>query len=297
MSRPSAFSSEEPQQPKRQLQLVVHAGPLAGKGFPISGDTLTFGRDPENNITLDDTQVSRFHARLLLRDDEVIIEDLGSTNGTLVNGTPVTSQHVLQPADIISVGSSVFGVKGFSAPSTVGVTQVSSEPPTFTPAGPVASPSPPKPRPVPPPPSSTEQQGPSRMTFLAIGGIVALIITILLIAGLVAYGLNRGGSTVSEIPQVFITAPSDGSEFRVNQPYTIQATAESRSGVVRMELLVSGLKVNEAVSPIADGQATLTTSFQWTPEAPGTYTLEVRAFTANGLVNAPSSVTVNAVGE
>ena len=83
------------------------------KAYPITGDTLTFGRGSDNDIILDDTQVSRNHARLIRQADEVIIEDLGSTNGTLVNGKPVVGQHVLQPADIISIGSSVFGVKGF----------------------------------------------------------------------------------------------------------------------------------------------------------------------------------------
>ena len=109
MGHPSAFNSNASQQPQ-QLQVVVHAGPLAGKGFPITGDILTIGRDPDNNISLDDEQVSRHHARLIRQDDQIILEDLGSTNGTLVNGKPITGQHALQPADIISIGSSVFGV-------------------------------------------------------------------------------------------------------------------------------------------------------------------------------------------
>ena len=122
MERPTEFEPDQSRQPdQRQLQLVVHAGPLAGKGYPITSQMLTFGRDPDNDITLDDNEVSRHHARLLQRDDEIILEDLGSTNGTLVNGRPITGQHVLQPADIISIGSSVFGVRGFAAPATMGV--------------------------------------------------------------------------------------------------------------------------------------------------------------------------------
>ena len=172
MARPSAFNSDAPQQPRRQLQLVVHAGPLAGKGYPLTADTLTFGREPDNDITLDDTQVSRYHARLLLQDDQVLVEDLGSTNGTMVNGNRITGQHVMQPADIIGMGSSVFGIKGFSAPSTsqAGVTQVSPEPITYTPAQPGAQPpapaSPalpsqaqPKPRPASSPPPASGAGG------------------------------------------------------------------------------------------------------------------------------------------
>src|SRR5262249_32342326 len=121
-SLPSTSGPDFPQQP-RQLQVLVHAAPLAGKGFPITKDIITFGRDPENAIACDDRQVSRRHARLTRYGQQLILEDLGSTNGTLVNGKPIEGEHVLQPADIISIGTSIFGVKGFSAPNTLGVTQ------------------------------------------------------------------------------------------------------------------------------------------------------------------------------
>ena len=70
---PSAFEAESSQPPKPQLQVVVHAGPLAGKGFPITGDKITFGRDPNNNISWDDHQVSRHHAQLMRRGDQHIV--------------------------------------------------------------------------------------------------------------------------------------------------------------------------------------------------------------------------------
>ena len=79
-----------------QLRLEVHAGPLAGKGFPILGDSITFGRSPGNDIVLNDPQVSRYHAVLRRQGDEIILEDLGSTNSTLINGTPLTGTQVLQ---------------------------------------------------------------------------------------------------------------------------------------------------------------------------------------------------------
>ena len=307
MAHPSAFNSDAPP-PRKQLQLVVHAGPLAGKGFPIIGDTLTFGRDPENDITLDDSQVSRFHARLIRKDDEISVEDLGSTNGTMVNGNRITGQQVLQPADIIGIGISVFGVKGFSAPNSLGVTQVSPEPATFTPPRPAPNPQPPGPAmPQPqvgpprhtPPPFPVAKPQPqaegSRLPLLAIGGIAALIVTILLIAALTAYFLNQGASPTTEIPTVIISAPIDNSQVNMNQPLTVQATGSAASGVKRMELWVRGVKTNEAVSPAADGQPTLTASFQWTPEAPGSYTLEVRAYTAQGLVSSPTGVAITVI--
>jgi hypothetical protein len=285
-----------------QLQLVVHAGPLAGKGFPITGNILTFGRDSDNDIVLDDTQVSRNHARLIRQGDEVIMEDLGSTNGTLVNGKPIVGQHVLQPADIISIGSSVFGVKGFVAPSTIGVTQISMEKRSYPPPVPQAPPSPPRiPSPSPPsrrPAPVAPKAEPSRLNMLVVGGLIALILVVVIIAAVTAYFLTQErGSGVAGIPTVVITAPTTNSQVPINVPVTVQATASDPAGVKRMELWVSNIKTADAVSPVEQGQPTLTASFQWTPPAPGTYTLEVKAFNSEGRVSAPTTVTVNAVGE
>lgn len=283
-----------------QLQLVVHAGPLAGKGYPIASDTLTFGRGPDNDITLDDTQVSRNHARLLKHGDEVIIEDLGSTNGTLVNGKPITGQHILQPADIISIGSSVFGVRGFSAPQTIGVTQISMERRNYPSPVPSASTLPQASPTIAPKPVKNTQAAESSggLNLLLIGGILALVIVVLGIAGVTAYFLTQDrGPTVAAIPKVTITAPINGSQVQVNVPVTVQATASDPNGVKRMELWVNNVKTAEAISPVEQGQATLTASFQWTPPAPGAYPLEVKAFNATGGVSAPTMVTVNVGGD
>jgi pSer/pThr/pTyr-binding forkhead associated (FHA) protein/uncharacterized protein YraI len=301
MGHPSAFGPSSSQQPDRpQLQLVVHAGPLAGKGFPITRQVLTFGRDPDNDITLDDNEVSRHHARLIQEDDQIILEDLGSTNGTLVNGKPIVGQHVLQPADIISIGASVFGVRGFAAPHTIGVTQFSSKKPpvsTYTPPPPVSPPRPAAPTVSPPRPARQPAEPVGGMNMLAIGGIAALIVIVVVVAAISAYFLTRDrGAATASIPEVVITAPLSGSQVQLNSPVTVQATGSDPAGVVRMELWVSGLKIAESISPVAQGQPTFTSSFQWTPEAPGTYTLEIKAFNERGGVNAPTLITVTVAG-
>lgn len=302
MARSSGFEPDfSPKPPPRQLQLVVHAGPLAGKGFPISSQILTFGRDPDNDICLEDSEVSRHHARLVQAEDQITLEDLGSTNGTLVNGKAITGRHVLQPADIISIGSSVFGVKGFAAPTTMGMTQVSPDKPTFLqyPPAPAVPQSPRRPaqaspaRPAPPAPAKS-----SGLSAVAIGGILALILLLVIAAIVTAYFLARGrGPAQAGIPVVVITAPVSGSQVQVGVPVTIQATASDPTGVKRMELWVSGAKTAESISPVEQGQPTLTASFQWTPEAPGSYTLEIRAYNQRGEVNTPTMVTVTAVGD
>ncbi len=281
-----ANSAQEFAQP--QLQLVVHAGPLAGKGFPITGNLLTFGRDDDNDIVLDDERVSRHHAKLLRYGQQVIMEDLGSTNGTLVNGQRISDQHVLQPADIISIGASIFGVKGFSAPNTIGMTQVSPERETFVPSAP------PPPRPASNPrlhraPSS----GLSKASLFFISGLGALFLTILGV--LVVVTIIWLQPTVANIPTVLITAPANNSQLSVNVPVTIQLLASDPNGIVLVELWSGNAKLDEATSPVPGGQATLTASFQWTPKAAGTYTLEAKAYNAQGNVNVPATVTVNAV--
>lgn len=66
------------------------AGRVFGRNLPLSG-TVTVGRAPECSLALDETGLSRMHARLLPTDDGVYVEDLGSTNGTYINGKRVLS--------------------------------------------------------------------------------------------------------------------------------------------------------------------------------------------------------------
>lgn len=298
-SSPTVDPNNQPDS-EPQLQIVVHAGPLAGKGYLFNGDLITFGRDPENDIAWQDGQVSRHHARLARRAGQLILEDLGSTNGTLVNGKPISGPHILQPADIISIGSSVFGVKGFAAPQTVAITQISprlGELPPAPAAAPASRPKQAGRRPKPTPPPTPKQRRASRpgMSALAIAGVVALVLIILGMAAVTAYFLLQGRNAAeTQIPVVVITAPVEGSQVTPGQPVTVQATASDPSGVRRMELWVSGAKIAETASPVSQGQPTLTGSMQWTPQAPGSYTLEVKAYNVANRVNEPRSVTVNA---
>ncbi|HVF72844.1 MAG TPA: FHA domain-containing protein [Chthoniobacterales bacterium] len=66
-------------------------------------ETHTIGRAPENSIRLEDTSVSGRHAELVLSGDNCSLKDLGSTNGTLVNGQPIT-EATLRAGDRIRFG-------------------------------------------------------------------------------------------------------------------------------------------------------------------------------------------------
>ncbi len=75
-----------------------------GGRVPVGADPVVIGRLPECTIVLGDPNVSRRHAELRRVGDSVVVTDLGSTNGTRVNGTTVREQH-LASGDEVSVGS------------------------------------------------------------------------------------------------------------------------------------------------------------------------------------------------
>ncbi len=86
----------------------VGAGSLvlpSGERVGLGEHTTTVGRLPESTITIEDGNVSREHARIAPGANGYIVTDLGSTNGTLVNGVRIVGQQLLADGDIVSFGS------------------------------------------------------------------------------------------------------------------------------------------------------------------------------------------------
>ena len=99
---------------RRQPPGVPHrltiAQPQALKGarFELSGPELTIGRASGCHVSLpDDTFASTLHARVFERDGGIYVEDLGSTNGTYLNGMRLAAPAVLRPGDQLRVGGTV----------------------------------------------------------------------------------------------------------------------------------------------------------------------------------------------
>lgn len=104
--------------PKLMLTLD---GALLGE-YPLDGRCTTIGRRPGNDIQIDNLAVSGEHARVITVGDESFLEDLGSTNGSMLNGLPVTKQ-ALRHGDVIGIGryqlnyvGEVAGKEGAPAP-------------------------------------------------------------------------------------------------------------------------------------------------------------------------------------
>ncbi|HET6318244.1 MAG TPA: FHA domain-containing protein [Chloroflexota bacterium] len=95
---------------KQQLRLLAVAGPSKNAVFEVGEEGGTIGRLPENQIHLSDGRLSRLHARLEFQDGAFWIRDLGSANGTLVNGEMLSGAQRLTPGDSIEVGTSLLTV-------------------------------------------------------------------------------------------------------------------------------------------------------------------------------------------
>ena len=91
------------------FRLTVAEPPrLRGARFDLSSPELTIGRATGCQVSLpDDTFASTLHARVFARDGRMYVEDLGSTNGTFLNGMRVAAPAVLQPGDQLQVGHTV----------------------------------------------------------------------------------------------------------------------------------------------------------------------------------------------
>ena len=91
----------------RPQQLVVLEGPLAGSSYQLGSAPVMLGRSPEATVPLEDDYASGRHARLFPQGTRWFLEDLGSTNGTYVNGAPVTRALPVGPGTAIRIGKTV----------------------------------------------------------------------------------------------------------------------------------------------------------------------------------------------
>lgn len=89
------------------MHVLAQSGPSAGGVFPLRPGDNAIGRGPGNQVVLDDDKVSALHAGIAVRDGQATLADLGSTNGTLLNGEPVGEGTRLRPRDVIQVGNTI----------------------------------------------------------------------------------------------------------------------------------------------------------------------------------------------
>lgn len=102
---PDVDTSVMPEEPG--YWIVIRSGPIENAMFRLEKEIVTLGRDSANDIVIADPQVSRYHLRLLRREADYHIEDLGSTNGLRIAGKRIGGPSPLNDGDIIALGDSI----------------------------------------------------------------------------------------------------------------------------------------------------------------------------------------------
>ncbi len=119
----------------QQLILTIQTGPQSGQMFQLSDGSFTVGRAVNNAVQLTDATISKQHARLTIQANSIFVEDLGSSNGTFVNGQRITGPVAFAPGDILQIGTSLIlevqGGAGAAVPIPAAITAS---------AGPMATP-------------------------------------------------------------------------------------------------------------------------------------------------------------
>ncbi len=100
-----------------KVQLVVVQGKPEGKSIPLTLPRFRIGRGETCHLRPSSEMVSREHAEFQLTTDAVTVRDLGSRNGTLVNGKAVTDVYTLKHGDLVEVGPLTFAVQIEGAPA------------------------------------------------------------------------------------------------------------------------------------------------------------------------------------
>ncbi|MFZ9886403.1 MAG: GGDEF domain-containing protein [Myxococcota bacterium] len=90
----------------RRASLLMMAGPRVGESYTLASNAAVIGRAADVEVSLDDHGLSRRHCEVIPHEGGFLLRDLGSKNGVLVNGTPVT-ERLLQEGDRIALGSNV----------------------------------------------------------------------------------------------------------------------------------------------------------------------------------------------
>lgn len=184
-------------------QLAMRSGPNPGQIFDLYKNEIYLGRDVSNDIVINDPEVSRKHARITAQAGGYVLEDLGSTNGTYINGQRLMGPHMLRSGEVIMLGENVSLViqevydKDATVISAPGPDREPSQPPppreSYVPPVQQQQAPPPPPAFSGPPPQSQaapyyqEPEETDNRRLLYIGCGVLVVLACVLVAGSIAF--------------------------------------------------------------------------------------------------------------
>jgi hypothetical protein len=221
--------------------LKITGGNAAGQDINLEQE-LVIGRSTPGLGSLGgDSEISRSHARVFHDPSgRLVVEDLGSTNGTFVNGNRITGQQALNPGDELRVGQTTMSVQG-GAPGATTVGNVVPAPvPAPAPPAPVASEPPTQalpPQPAPPygggpvggPPPATGGGGPSRNLLIALGigaAVIVAVVVILLVSG----GSDNKSNNTAQTTSTPAATPTSPTVAMPTPPTTDTTPSQSSPG-------------------------------------------------------------------
>lgn len=94
--------------PKVKIRIEILSGDIISKSLQFEKEIIKIGRNPDSDIVIKDKKASRKHAYIVQTDKGLMLEDLGSKNGTFVNGEKIKKSVALSPEDIIKIGKNTF---------------------------------------------------------------------------------------------------------------------------------------------------------------------------------------------
>jgi pSer/pThr/pTyr-binding forkhead associated (FHA) protein len=178
------------------LQVVIEDDNGRRQAIPFDGDEITLGRAGDGNtVCLAERNVSRRHARFLKANGAVFLEDLGSANGTRVNGERLATRRRIRPGDLVQIGDYDIALQG-TVERSRGTEKPTAEPPAAT-----GQPAPLPPRGTAPPapaalaaapaPAPRTPAGQPRSAALGRALFLAAVAAVSLLAGWAAGTLTR----------------------------------------------------------------------------------------------------------
>lgn len=272
-------------QAQKSFSLVMRQGPLAHSTFVLDKDVVTLGRATDNDIVILESEVSRHHARLIRQGESWVLHDLGSRNGTFVNGQRITGPLRLTEGNQVALGPNVVFAVNETTPASSET--LSSKRPA--PHGGVA--------PLPNSGSRTESVAPvqaapqvrkSSTKWYVLLGSALVILFLLTCAAVLAYlYLNASQPVAAEVsasvgPDIALQDPAPGSQVNIGDSVLVFATARDQHRVTRMELWVDEQLIVQQDSPDPAGVTPLSLIHSLIATREGNHAVRVRAYNSLG---------------
>jgi len=251
-------------------ELVVETGALAGMRFLLDRQLITIGRAGDNDIQLDDEMVSKNHCRIITQGDNFLIEDLASSNGTIVNGDQVNT-HMLQNDDKLFLGQTTLTFR--KAATTVPVAVAAAAP-----------------------------KSRKKSIWIAVGILGGLVLVAVGVVFLLFVVLQAKDDIK---PNVSLKAPTVGQVLEMNMPIQgqkvqvpIALTGSDNKGLDRVEVYINNnvvqtLKAVKSRREVKTSGPEKTEDFttSWETTSPGEYSIRLKAYDWKGNTDESAPVT------